>query len=66
MLQNRRIGDAREKAEIGTWRQVRIVSLDGEPLVGNQDGELVECAMEWILEIVPKGLHFVVPKGVSV
>lgn len=66
LLQKRRLDDTVGKAELGTWRQARIVSLDGEPLVGNQDGELVECAMEWTLEIVPKGLHFVVPKGVSV
>lgn len=66
LLQKKRFDKVVRKAETGTWRQVRIVSLDGEPLVGNQDGELVECAMEWTLEIVPKGLHFVVPKGVSV
>lgn len=50
----------------GNWRQVRIISLDGKPIVGNQDGELIKSALEWDLEIVPQGLHFVVPRGVRV
>lgn len=66
LMQKKRFDKVMRKAEMGTWRQVRIVSLDGEPIAGNQDGELAECAMEWTLEIVPKGLHFVVPKGVRV
>lgn len=66
LLQKRQFNKVMRKADTGTWRQVRIASLDGEPLAGNQDGELVECAMEWTLEIVPKGLHLVVPRGVSV
>ncbi len=66
LLQKRQFDKVMRKADTGTWRQVRIASLDGEPLAGNQDGELVECAMEWTLEIVPKGLHLVVPRGVSV
>lgn len=55
-----------DRIQTGSWRQVRIVSLDGRPIVGNQDGELTKSAMEWDLEIVSRGLHFVVPRGVSV
>lgn len=66
MLQKKKYHKIEEKAEFGTWRRARIVSLDGEPLVGNQDGELLESSVEWQLEIVPKGLHLVVPKEVSV
>lgn len=65
-LKKKRLEKAEGKAKFGTWRQVRIVSLDGVPIVGNQDGELLGAALEWTLEIVPKGLHLVVPKGVSV
>lgn len=66
MLQKKKFDKAAKKTEFGTWRQARIISLDGTPIVGNQDGELLESALEWTLEIVPKGLHLVVPKGVSV
>lgn len=66
LLQRKRFEKVQELAELGSWRQVRIVSLDDEPIVGNQDGELMSAEMEWTLEIVPKGLHLVVPKGVGI
>lgn len=65
-LRKKKFEKASEKVVFGSWRQARIVSQDGEPLMGNQDGELVASEMEWMLEIVPKGLHLVIPKGVSV
>lgn len=46
------------------WRKGKIVSKDGRPIVVNMDGEMIEGYSEWEFEIVPKGLNFVVPKGV--
>lgn len=65
-IRKRKLESLADRVRTGNWRQVRIVSLDGRPIVGNQDGELTKSALEWDLEIVSRGLHFVVPRGVSV
>lgn len=65
-LRQRRTDKIREKTLLGTFCKIRIESLDGRPISGNLDGELMEGAMEWNLEIIPQGLHFIVPKGVDI
>ena len=56
----------REQGECGKWKKVRIVSRDGKPIPVNQDGVLITDYEKWEIELVPSGLPFVVPKGVTV
>ena len=49
----------------GPWHHVLLRRRDGKPLDVNQDGEIVRNVVEWELELVQKGLHLVVPKGVT-
>lgn len=64
-LKRRKMDKVRQKMKCGRWCRVHIESKDGRPLVVNQDGELVGGYPEWDAEIVRKGLHFVVPRGVK-
>lgn len=50
-------------SEYGRSKSISIRRRDGKPFIVNQDGEgMIE--KEWTAQIVRKGLHFVVPKGV--
>ncbi|MGN0160252.1 MAG: diacylglycerol/lipid kinase family protein [Lachnospiraceae bacterium] len=49
----------------GMSRNIRIRRKDGQPFMMNLDGELISGSEEWTARIVRKGLHLVVPKGVS-
>ena len=50
----------------GNFEKVKIRRKDRMPFAMNMDGELLEEHDEWEAEIVRKGLHLVVPKGVRV
>lgn len=49
----------------GNCKNIRIRRKDGEPFTINQDGDLIYNVTDCQAEIVRKGLHFVVPKGVK-
>lgn len=51
-------------SEISLTKKVRIRRVDGAEIAVNQDGEIVKGISEWTVEIVPRGLQFVIPKGV--
>lgn len=53
-------------ARCGYSENIRIRRKDGSPIVMNFDGELVHDICDWNVQVVRKGLKFVVPKGVSV
>lgn len=53
-----------EKSIHGMSSFVKIRSKNGKKFSVNFDGELNHDLSEWKAEIVKKGLHFVVPKGV--
>ena len=55
-----------ESSVYGNFEKIRIRRKDRMPFVMNQDGELSKEFDEWEAEVVHKGLHFVVPKGVRV
>jgi len=48
------------------WEEISIRRKDGKPFTMNFDGELVDNVEEWHARMVHKGLHLVVPKGVSI
>ncbi|MBE5945044.1 MAG: hypothetical protein E7258_09040 [Lachnospiraceae bacterium] len=48
----------------GMCSQVTIKKTDGTPFVVNHDGELVKDVTEVHAQVIRKGLHLVVPKGV--
>ena len=50
--------------ECGHCSKIRIRRTDGEPFTINQDGDLIYEVTECSAEIVRRGLHLVVPKGV--
>ena len=52
-------------AEIGFCENIRIRHKDDSPVVMNFDGELVQDIRDWEVQVVHKGLKFVVPKGGS-
>lgn len=49
----------------GEGQRIKIRRTDGSPFAMNFDGELEEVHKEWEAEIIRKGLHLVVPKGVK-
>ena len=51
--------------DCGDCTTIRIRRTDGEPFTINQDGDLIRDVYDCKAEIVRKGLHFVVPKGVT-
>jgi signal transduction histidine kinase/CheY-like chemotaxis protein/diacylglycerol kinase family enzyme len=51
-------------SDYGKCREITVKRADGAPFFINQDGEAVGNLEEWSAKIVPRGLHFVVPKGV--
>lgn len=53
-------------SEFGNGRKIKLRRKDGGTFIMNQDGELSKPYDYWEAEIVPKGLHFVVPKGVQI
>jgi diacylglycerol kinase family enzyme len=55
----------KDRAACGEWKRIRIMSKDGNPFTVNQDGVMIDDFALWEAEIVPKGLPFVVPKGVK-
>lgn len=55
-----------QKVDCGECRTVRIRRTDGEKFNINQDGNLIRDVEYCEAEIVHKGLHLVVPKGVSI
>lgn len=53
-----------KKMKFGLSKTIEIKRADGKPFTINQDGELIHGVTSCKGEIVKKGLHFVVPKGV--
>lgn len=51
--------------ECGTSRSIRLCRKDGKPFDMNMDGELVRGVTVWEAKVVKRGLHLVVPKGVT-
>lgn len=51
--------------DLGSAHAMTIRSVDGSPLEMDFDGELVYGTSDWTAEIIPKGLKFIVPKGVE-
>ena len=49
----------------GECERIKFRRLDGSPFSINQDGDIINDVTECEAEIVRKGLHFVVPKGVK-
>lgn len=54
-----------QTAETGYYPEITIRRRDGIPIKIDFDGELQEPQQEWTARIVPKGLKFVIPKGVD-
>ena len=52
-------------SKFGQSKHIRIRRKDGGFFSVNQDGEIVGNETEWEAHIVKKGLHLVVPKGVT-
>mgnify|MGYP004491517345 CR=1 FL=1 len=49
----------------GNFKNIKIRRKDGMPFAMNMDGELSGEFCDWEAEIVPGGLHLVVPGGVK-
>lgn len=64
LINNNLLG-LKESVHLGTCNSVHIRSVDGTPLALNFDGELQEESTEWDIQIVRKGLKFVVPREVQ-
>lgn len=47
-------------------RKLSVKSKNGEPLIVNMDGVLYKDFDEWEVEIMPKSLHLIVPRGVRI
>ncbi|MCQ2520354.1 MAG: hypothetical protein MJ107_07480 [Lachnospiraceae bacterium] len=47
----------------GKFASFTLKSADDEALALNVDGEIVRGGSEWHFEVVPRGLNFVLPKG---
>lgn len=58
------IEEVRNNSVNGKCSKFQIKSVDGSELALNLDGEVVLGGSEWQIEVVNKGLDFVVPKGV--
>ena len=63
---NKKMTPFDENSVYGNFEKVKIRRKDRMPFAMNMDGELLEEHDEWEAEIVRKGLHLVVPKGVRV
>jgi len=59
------ISGVKKKGSLGSCRKVHIKCADEKPFALNFDGELQEECVEWDIEIIKKGLKFVVPKEVQ-
>lgn len=59
------IAGIKDRGRFGSCKSIHIRSVDGTPLALNFDGELQEESVEWDIQIVRKGLKFVVPKEVQ-
>lgn len=64
-LQHKKFGIADKISEFGKAKKIVIRRKDRQALTMNLDGELIEGSNQWEAEIVKKGLHLVVPKGVE-
>lgn len=49
----------------GECSSIKFRRLDGSPFSVNQDGDIINNVTECEAQIIHKGLHFVVPKGVK-
>ena len=65
LLTGRKYDKLPEAMRCGECRKISIRRTDGSPFNINQDGDLISNVTECNAEIVHKGLHLVVPKGVS-
>ncbi len=65
-LMNKKFSKAKKKMNFGEAKTISIRRTNNEPFTINFDGELVFDVTECNGEIIHKGLHFVVPKGVRV
>ncbi len=63
---SKNVQKVRECMTCGECSKISIRRTDGQPFVINHDGELIFGVTECNAEIVHKGLHLVVPKGVTV
>lgn len=64
-LQHHKYDDLKKTATYFESNKIRIVRKDHTPFSMNLDGENMPADSEWSAHIVKKGLHFVVPKGVT-
>ncbi len=55
----------KKRARIGDCRRFTVQSTDGRPIQMNLDGELIDGWDRWEIEIVQKGLQFVVPQNME-
>jgi diacylglycerol kinase family enzyme len=62
-LKKRDYEKLKQVTSCGNWKKLKLKSKDGMPVAINQDGEIVDGYSEWEAEIVPNGLHFVIPRG---
>ena len=65
-IMKKKIDRLGNNVKLGNCNSIEIRSMDGMPLFINFDGELVECGDSCRVEIVRKGLNFVVPKDFDV
>ena len=51
-------------ARVGRGKKMTISRADKGPIVANLDGEMLSAPGEWIVEMRPESVRFVVPRGV--
>ena len=59
------ISEVRKNTVTGKCSTFSVKSLDGSNLSLNLDGEIVNGGKEWNIEVVKKGMSFVIPRGVN-
>lgn len=60
------IEKVRERTKYGKGTHFELITDDGNKIAMNLDGEIVEGGNEWTIDIIKKGMNFVIPKGVSI
>lgn len=55
-----------KRLSIGQCKRLEIQSMDGRPITVNLDGELIQAGNSCSVEMVQKGIHFVLPQSVKV